>query len=482
MIKALIAVFFFNSLASGEIFNGLTLFSVIDNNGPGDNYYSLLIDNEKNEIKRWTHPRGAASMPYLLPDSTLLYPYRVQNPSMSAGGVGGGISKYLWNGQLLWNYEIANETYQLHHDIEPLPNGNILVLAWERKTANEAFGIGRQTIDNPLNEMWSEAILELELIGSNDANVVWEWHLWDHLIQEIDPELPNYGVVADHPELQDINYGNVGSMSDPLGPNGDWKHLNSIDYNEDLDQIIISSRHHDEIYIIDHSTTTEEAASSSGGNSGKGGNYLYRWGNPQTYGRGNELDHLLSVQHGVNWIQKGFPGSGNIIIYNNEHWMGTSAVYEIIPPINEDGNYDILDNEPFGPININWLHTGNFHSLIQGGAFRLSNGNTLITATDNAYIFEVTISNETVWEYNFGSGDELIARAQKYPTYYLNGIFSEYNIGDINFDGNYSLMDILIITEMLLGNNYLPTPPADLNQNGIVDQEDVHILINNIIN
>ena len=123
-----------------------------------------------------------------------------------------------------WNYEIANDTYQLHHDIEPLPNGNILVLAWERKTANEAFGIGRQTIDNPLNEMWSEAILELELIGSNNANIVWEWHLWDHLIQDMDPELPNYGVVADHPELQDINYGNVGSMSDPLGPNGDWKH------------------------------------------------------------------------------------------------------------------------------------------------------------------------------------------------------------------------------------------------------------------
>ena len=162
--------------------------------------------------------------------------------------------------------------------------------------------------------------------------------------------------------------------------------------------------------------------------------------------------------------------------------MGTSAVYEIIPPINESGNYDILDDEPFGPININWLHTGNFHSLIQGGAFRLSNGNTLITATDNAYIFEVTISNEIVWEYNFGLGDELIARAQKYPTYYLNGIFSEYNIGDINFDGNYSLMDILIIMEMLQENDYVPTPPADLNQNGIVDQEDVHILINNIIN
>ena len=46
MIKALIPVFFFISLASGEIFNGMTLFSVIDNNGSGDTYYSLLIDNE----------------------------------------------------------------------------------------------------------------------------------------------------------------------------------------------------------------------------------------------------------------------------------------------------------------------------------------------------------------------------------------------------------------------------------------------------
>ena len=44
------------------------------------------------------------------------------------------------------------------------------------------------------------------------------------------------------------------------------------------------------------------------------------------------------------------------------------------------------------------------------------------------------------------------------------------------FDG------LKIIMEMLQENDYLPTPPADLNQNGIVDQEDVHILINNIIN
>ena len=190
-------------------------------------------------------------MPYLLPDSTLVYPYRVESPTMGTGGVGGGISKYSWNGDLIWNYEISNNTYQHHHDVEPMPNGNILVIAWEKKTADEAYAVGRQSIDNSLNEMWAEAILELEPVGTDDANIVWEWHIWDHLIQDVDTSLANYGVIADHPELQDVNYGNAGSNNGPGGPNGDWKHMNAIAYNESLDQIVISSRHHDEIYIID---------------------------------------------------------------------------------------------------------------------------------------------------------------------------------------------------------------------------------------
>ena len=57
-----------------------------------------------------------------------------------------------------------------------------------------------------------------------------------------------------------------------------------------------------EIYVIDHSTTTEEAAGHSGGLSGKGGDILYRWGNPQNYQRGNSQDQILISQHSVNWI------------------------------------------------------------------------------------------------------------------------------------------------------------------------------------
>ena len=118
-------------------------------------------------------------MPYLLQDSTLIYPYRVMSPSMSNGGVGGGLSLYDWDGALLWSYEIADDIYQHHHDVHPMPNGNIPVLAWERHLSTQGEGsvyyggegrgwseMGRTSVQNPLNQLWSEAIFEIEPVGS----------------------------------------------------------------------------------------------------------------------------------------------------------------------------------------------------------------------------------------------------------------------------------------------------------------------------
>jgi hypothetical protein len=182
MKNSLLFYFIFSVASYGQPFDGMLLFSpaVGGGGGGGGNFFTYLVDNDLNVINTWSHPRGAASMPYLMPDSTLWFPYRVPNPTMGTGGVGGGISKYAWDGELLWDYEVSNDTYQHHHDIEPLPNGNVLVIAWERKTAEEAYAVGRQSIDNSLNEMWAEAILELDPVGENDANIVWEWHIWDH--------------------------------------------------------------------------------------------------------------------------------------------------------------------------------------------------------------------------------------------------------------------------------------------------------------
>ena len=103
-------------------------------------------------------------MPYLIPgdepgweNTLLIYPYRVNNPTMESGGVGGAFESLTWDGDFVWGYVLSNTNYQHHHDVEPLPNGNVLMIAWEKKTATEAYAAGRTTINNPLNQMWSEA-------------------------------------------------------------------------------------------------------------------------------------------------------------------------------------------------------------------------------------------------------------------------------------------------------------------------------------
>jgi hypothetical protein len=50
----------------------------------------------------------------------------------------------------------------------------------------------------------------------------------------------------------------------------DRNHINSVAYNPELDQIMLSVREYCEVWIIDHGTTTAEAASHKGGKRGKG--------------------------------------------------------------------------------------------------------------------------------------------------------------------------------------------------------------------
>src|SRR5690606_15913622 len=93
--------------------------------------------------------------------------------------------------------------------------------------------------------------------------------------------------------------------------------FNAIDYNPQLDQIMISTREFSELWIIDHSTTTAEAAGHTGGRSGKGGDILYRYGNPAAYNRGTRADQKFFYQHDAQWIEPGLPGAGNILVFNN---------------------------------------------------------------------------------------------------------------------------------------------------------------------
>jgi len=376
---------------------------------------TYIIDTSGDVNHTWSSPYAPGVCVYMLDDNTILRTIRL---APFGAGAGGGIQKIKWDGTKLWEFTYYTTDHLSHHDIAPLPNGNVLMIAWESYTRVEAIEAGRDPNKLQGNIIKPDHIIEVEPTDPSNGEIVWEWHAWDHLIQDYDPTKDNYGVVEDHPELIDINFGSYGS---------DWLHTNSIDYNEEFDQILLSSHNFNEIWVIDHSTTTEEASCHTGGDSGKGGDILYRWGNPRAYGAGNSGDQKFFGQHDASWIKEGCPGEGNILVFNNgvsRPGGQYSSVDEIIPPIDDNGNYSFEPGSAFGPEEQIWIYKADnpysFYSNYVGGAQRLPNGNTVICEGAKGKFFEVTADKEKIWEYT-----------SPYPNYNLNDIFKiQYIVPD----------------------------------------------------
>jgi arylsulfotransferase ASST len=246
---------------------------------PNGTRTTYLVDMDGNTVHSWENGNNGGYSVYLLDNGNILRPGQASNTQLKGGASAGLLEEIDWNGNVVWEFEYNSADYLAHHDIEPMPNGNALMIAWEVKSAAEAKAAGRESS----SEIWPDHIIEVEPTGSQGGDIVWEWHAWDHLVQDHDSSKDNYGVVADHPELFDVNLGEIKAGPGPSG-GSDWLHINGVSYNPDKDQIVISSHFMDEFYIIDHSTTTAEAAGHTGGNSGKGGDILYRWGSPENYG------------------------------------------------------------------------------------------------------------------------------------------------------------------------------------------------------
>jgi hypothetical protein len=389
-------IFLIHSSTFAQAFDGYTLFS------PNNSRYTYLINMNNQVVHTWTHTKTGGYSCYLLEDGSLLRSAVSSNSQLNSGGAMGIVQKIAWNGTVTWEYTYSSSTYRSHHDIEPMPNGNILLIAWEVKTATQAVQAGL----NHSAFIWPDHIIEVQPVGSTGGNIVWQWHFWDHLIQDYSSAKDNYGVVADHPELLDINVGSAMQ--------GDWTHINGISYNPTLDQIVLSSHELDEIYVIDHSTTTQEAASHSGGNSGKGGDILYRWGSPANYDAPGT--QIFNVVHSSVWIPDSLDGAGNIMVFNNREGLGTSIVMEIVPPRESNGNYTWNTGTAYAPTSPLWSFTeSGFYSNHLGGCQRLPNGNTIIAESTSGYLFEVNSAGGTVWSYNRG---QEVPRALRYAPDY----------------------------------------------------------------
>ncbi len=362
---------------------------------------TYLIDKCGNKVHQWSSNRTPGLSAYLLADGSILRTEVVVSTVFNSGGAAGGkIQKIDWNGNVLWSYTISDTTETQNHDVYPLPNGNILVSVWTNNSTAQAIAAGR----NPAilgTSLWCAKIIELQPVGINSANIVWQWNLWDHLVQDFDSTKNNYGVITNHPELLNLNFNGTNAATSV-----DWIHLNAVTYNATLDQIMFSSHNLSEIYIIDHSTTTAQAASHSGGAHGKGGDFLYRWGNPQSYNRGTVADRKLFLQHNPTWIPQGYKDGGKIMIFNNGNGRpggNASSVDIISQPVDSFGNYSISTGQPYNPTTLDWTYMAtvpsDFYTQSMGSAQRLSNGNTLIDAATTGNFFEIDSLSNIVWQY-----------------------------------------------------------------------------------
>lgn len=239
--------------------------------------------------------------------------------------------------------------------------------------------------DMSMKEIW-----DIKPLGIDSAEIIWKWRAQDHLIQDFDNTKPNYGDPENHPELIDLNY--IGT----LGKERSWLHFNSVYFDEARNKILISVRNFSEIWIIDHSTTTIEAAGHTGGISEKGGDLLYRWGNPTTYRRGSLQNQKLFAQHYAQRINIASPDSDKIMIFNNglnRPDEDFSSVDLIEPITDTDNNYLIGSNNTFLPDSfykvITLNNPTNLFTQAIGSAQRLENENTLICEANTGRITPV---------------------------------------------------------------------------------------------
>jgi len=344
----------------GAAFEGYTLFA------PTVKCTSTyLIDMEGDVVHEWksAYPPGLYAV--ILPNGNLLRSNAPKEQPVKIGGAGGILQELDWNGKVVWEYKMLSDNEIQHHAFDRMPNGNTLILGWERKTKEEALKKGRTpgtfpdevTIKGqPVRDFWVDFVREVDKKGKT----VWEWHAWDH--------------IGAGPDQLDINFrlpSHVGVGYDSF----DWSHFNTVEYLPATNQVLLNSRNLSEVYIVDK----------------KSGKIVQRWGNPTAYGQGKKPgwydsgDQQIFGSHHAHMIE-----NGHVTVFDNGSERPEGSRSRVIEVDLKTGK-------------IVWEYAANgrnsFFSYRQGAAQRLPNGNTLVTSTQQGHLFEVTPEGKVVWEF-----------------------------------------------------------------------------------
>lgn len=286
----------------------------------------------------------------------------------------------------------------------------------------------------------TDAILEFDM----DGNLIWQWEIFDRLVQDYNPGTSSYSATAR------TDFGKI-YVSEDSSISGDNTHANSISFNPDRQEVLMNPVKKASFYVVRHDISTEDAY-------GEDGDLVYRWGDPSEYNEDydpagiavtvsiktkeetytyDKHDSQIGGSHNVHWIPEGLPGAGNFLVFSNAgspYIDGGSAVVEINPYTTDANTFpetagmtdsekrDYWKTAPYvgqieagtrtygatkkkgsgvelsSQINMYFSTSNTFGQYEKTGFFsghisgmqRLPNGNTLVCAGESGHFFEIT--------------------------------------------------------------------------------------------
>ena len=255
-------------------------------------------------------------------------------------------------------YQTSSEIGDVHHDFQPMGNGNFLGLVRGSVIAEIPNGAwDNQLQENGIfNLRWQyDDIVEFDNLG----NEVWRWSTNDYFSKQDFNE--NWFNVS-----QAINNSN-GST-----PKFDWTHCNAIFYDGNESVIYLSCRHLSRIIKIGYPE----------------GNIIWMIGEDMPSGEvylGDEID--ISSQHAIKVLN-----NGNLMLFDNGNYNDPVLSRCLEFQIENDGNEFIFNKI--------WEHVlpVEYYSSKLGDCDRLPNGNSLLASGAIGYSLEVNQNNDLIWE------------------------------------------------------------------------------------
>ncbi len=312
-----------------------------------------LVDMNGGVAHRWPvdpeKQKGFIHRARLLPDGRLMALFGGRRRR-------GHVAAFDWTGRETWAYE---PEHPAHHDFWPTERGTVFLIC----TVAVPPDYGSRITDPQRRELGvhGDELIEVD----RDGRILWRWLQHEHLDLNACNPIP-------------ANRDWVG------GPNNntitDWTHTNTIqelpenrwhdagDLRFKPGNILQSLRQLDTISIVDRES----------------GEVV--WSYTGDYNGG------LSGPHEPHMIEKGLPGAGHILVFDN----GASPHRDLA----HCGCSYVLEIDP-SDHRLVWVYDDGhrFFSRFTANCQRLPNGNTLILESLCRRLFEVTPEKALVWEH-----------------------------------------------------------------------------------